>query len=118
MDFKQLTSINFVITKGLQLLSLKQLLDILSVDSLLLAGIQVVTGRMILSHFYSLSTSKPNILLLRTTSMLSIVVHHMVLYLVTITSVYVTTRMVTQIVMFAMIYVTTFLQVQMGMIQY
>jgi hypothetical protein len=82
MDFKLLSFINFVTEKDLQLHSLKHKLVIHSVDSLLLAGIQVVVTRMILSHSYSLSTSKPNTLLLITTSMLYFAIHHMVLHLV------------------------------------
>jgi hypothetical protein len=86
MDFKLPTFTNFVTTEALQLHSFKQLLDIHSVDSLLRAGIQQLrTTRMILYHSYSLSTSKPNTLLLLITNMLSIVLQGMVLHLVPIT---------------------------------
>jgi hypothetical protein len=119
MDFKLLSFINIVTTKDQQLHSLKQMLVIHSADSLLLAGIQVVPGRMILSHSYSLSTSKPNILLLILTSMLSIAIHHMVLHLVMASpSVYMTTRIVTLVVMSKVHIITTSLFMQMGMNQY
>jgi hypothetical protein len=119
MDFKLPTFINCVTTEGLQLLSLKHLLDIHSVDSLLLTGNQVVVTRMILSHSYSLSTSKPNTLLLILTHMLSIAIHHMGLHLVmAITSVYKITPMVGVIIMSLVHIITTSLFMQMGMNQY
>jgi hypothetical protein len=82
MDFKQLNFMSYAITKDLLLLLLKLKLAIHLEGSLQLAGIQVTSTRMILSHSYSLSTSKPNILLSILTSMLSIAIHHMVLHLV------------------------------------
>ena len=119
MDFKQLNFMSYAITKDLLLLLLKLLPAIHLEGSLLLTGIQVTPGRMILSHSYSLSTSKPNTLLLKIMGMLSIVIHHMVLHLgMAIPSKYMTTRIVTLVVMSVVVMNTTSLQQQMGRIQY
>jgi hypothetical protein len=120
MDFKQLNFMLYATIKDLLLLLLRLSLAIHLEGSLLLTGIQQLrTTRMILSHSYSLSTSKQNILLLKITSMLSIAIHHMVLDLVMgVQSLYLTTRIVTLVVMLMVVMHTTSLRVQMAIIQY
>jgi hypothetical protein len=121
MVFKLLNFMSCAIKKDQLLLLLKLLLVIHLEGSLLLAGILVTSTRMILSHSYSLLTSKPNTLLLVVTSMPSIVVRHLALGLVvpvTIASLYMKTRMLALVVMSDRVMNTTFLQVQMGIIQY
>jgi hypothetical protein len=109
MDFKLLNFMSYAITKDLLLLLLKLSLAIHLEGSLLLAGIQLLTTtRMILSHSYSLSISKPNTLLLITTGMLSIAIQIEVLHLVMASpSVYMTTRIVTLVVMSVVVMHTT-----------
>ena len=74
---------------------------------------------MTLNLSYSQSTNKPSTLSLRTISLLSFAIQHMVLHLaVAITSMYLTTRTVTLAAMSEVLVHTTCLQVLMAIIQY